>query len=78
MKLIKVLGTGCTKCEQLADTIAEIAKQENVDVEVVKEKDLLEIMKYKVVSSPSVVIDDQVVHSGSVPGADQIRNWLTK
>ncbi len=76
MKQIKVLGTGCAKCEKLANTIVEIAARENIATEVIKEKDLLEIMKYKVMSSPAIVIDDQVVHSGSVPDNDQITKWL--
>jgi len=76
MKVIKVLGSGCAKCSQTMDFIKEIAQQEGAEIEVEKVSDLAEIMKYKVMSTPAVVLDEKVVHTGSIPKKDQVLEWL--
>jgi glutaredoxin len=64
MKQIKVLGSGCTKCVKTAELIEKIASEINVSVNVSKE------------TSPAIVIDEQLVHSGSMPQLTQIKEWL--
>jgi len=76
MKIIKVLGSGCTKCNQTMDLIKEVAKQQGAEVEVEKVSEPAQIMQYKVLTTPAVVIDEKVVHSGSIPKKDQILQWL--
>ena len=76
MKTIKVLGSGCKNCVNTADLIRQKADELGVEVEVVKVTDMGEIMGYGVMSTPGVVIDEKVVHAGSVPGMEQIAKWL--
>jgi len=76
MKTIKVLGSGCSKCIQTADRIKKAAEEMGVDVEVKKETDAETIMNYGVMRTPAVVIDEALVHSGSVPNEADIRGWL--
>ena len=76
MKEIKVLGSGCSKCIKTAEMISKIAAELGVDVNVIKETDPEAIMNYGVMSTPAVVIDDQVVHSGGIPREDAIREWF--
>ena len=76
MKTIKVLGSGCSKCVQTAEKIKKAADEMGVVVEVKKETDAETIMNYGVMRTPAVVIDETLVHSGSVPGDADIRNWL--
>lgn len=78
MKQIKVLGSGCKKCTKTADSIERIAHDQGVEVTVTKETDVQVIMSYNVMSTPAVVIDEQLVHSGSIPHTDQIIEWLSK
>jgi len=78
MGTIKVLGTGCKSCNQAMDLITAFIEKNNMDYEVVKVSDLQEIMKYKVMATPGIVINDQVVHTGSVPAETQLKEWLTK
>ena len=73
---IKVLGTGCAKCKTTIALIDEVAKAKGVAVDLVKVEELREIMGYGVMSTPGVVIDGKVVHSGSVPGRDKVEQWL--
>lgn len=77
MKEIKVLGSGCTKCEKTAELIQKIAAEVQAEVNIQKETDPEVIMNYAVMRTPAVVIDEQVVHSGSIPVSEKVREWLT-
>ncbi|AOW78845.1 glutaredoxin [Colwellia sp. PAMC 20917] len=73
---IKVLGTGCTKCIKTVEKISKIAKELNINVQVIKETDPEVIMEYGVMTTPAVLINDVNVHSGSIPDRDTIQSWL--
>lgn len=76
MKQIKVLGSGCTKCVKTAELIEKVAGELGVSVSVSKETSPQIIMSYGVMSTPAVVIDESLVHSGSVPEPSKIKAWL--
>ena len=76
MKIIKVLGSGCAKCSKTADIISATAIELGVAVEVLKETSPEAIMNYGVMSTPGVIVDEQLVHSGSIPHRDAIKSWL--
>jgi small redox-active disulfide protein 2 len=76
MKTIKVLGSGCRNCEITANVIAQAAKEAGVEVEIDKVTDIAEILAFGVMSTPGVVVDGQVVHSGGIPGPDLVRTWI--
>ena len=76
MKTIKVLGTGCRNCEITANVIAQAAKEAGVEIKLEKVTDIAEIMSYGVMSTPGVVVDGKVVHSGGVPGPDLVRKMV--
>ena len=77
MKSIKVLGSGCRNCEITANVIVQAAKEANARIELEKVTDIAEIMAYGVMSTPGVVVDGKVVHSGGVPGPDLVRSWIS-
>jgi small redox-active disulfide protein 2 len=76
MKEIKVLGSGCRNCEITARAITQAAKEAGVDIRLTKVTDIAEILGYGVMSTPGVVIDGKLVHSGGIPGPDLVRAWL--
>ena len=76
MKQIKVLGSGCRNCEITAKVIGQAAQEAGVEIELEKVTDIAQIMDYGVMSTPGVVVDGVVVHSGGVPGPDQARAWV--
>ncbi|HSQ08223.1 MAG TPA: thioredoxin family protein [Chromatiaceae bacterium] len=76
MKHVKVLGTGCRNCEITAKVIVQAAAAAGVEIELEKVTDLAQIMSYGILSTPGVVIDGQVVHSGGIPGPDKVRDWV--
>jgi small redox-active disulfide protein 2 len=73
---IKVLGTGCANCKNTITLIEQVAKDKGVPVTLSKVEELRDIMGYGVMSTPGVVIDGKVVHSGGVPSRDKIEQWL--
>lgn len=73
---IKVLGTGCANCKNTIALIDQVAKAKGVTVKLEKVEELRDIMGYGVMSTPGVVINGKVVHSGGVPSRDKIEQWL--
>ncbi|ULB12479.1 thioredoxin family protein (plasmid) [Cereibacter azotoformans] len=73
---IKVLGPGCAKCRATVEVIEEAAKAQGVPVTVTKVEGMREIVGYGVMSTPGVVVEGRVVHTGSVPTRDQVKEWL--
>jgi len=76
MKIIKVLGSGCAKCSKTVDLIKAVAQEQGALVSVEKETSPQVMMEYGVMSTPAVVIDGTLIHSGSVPQAADIKEWL--
>ncbi|HJW24968.1 MAG TPA: thioredoxin family protein [Rhodocyclaceae bacterium] len=76
MKSIKVLGTGCANCRNTLALIEAVAKERGVDIALEKVEDLPAIMGYGVMSTPGVVIDGKVVHSGGVPSRAKVEGWF--
>ena len=76
MKHITVLGSGCAKCSKTAEVIEKIAAELHIDVNVEKDTSPQALLDYGVMSTPAVVVDNKLVHSGSIPHRDQISAWL--
>ena len=73
---IQVLGPGCPKCKQLAETTEEIAKELDIEYDLEKITDINDIMTYGVFMTPGLVVDGQVISVGKVPTKEEIRNML--
>lgn len=73
---IKVLGTGCANCSNTIALIEQIAKEKGVSITLSKVDDIKDIMSYRVMSLPGVVVDGKVVHAGGIPGRDKIESWF--
>lgn len=76
MKVIKVLGSGCKKCNQTAEMIKQKAQDLGVDITIEKVTDMQDILSYGVMSTPGVVVDERVVHTGGLPNMSSIGDWL--
>lgn len=75
--IIKILGTGCAKCKLTQEVIEKISKELNISPVIEKVEDMQEIMKYDILSTPAVVIDEVVKIKGKVPTANEVRELLT-
>lgn len=75
---IKVLGTGCPRCQQTEKLVKEVVAEKGVEARVEKVTNILEISKYGVLVTPAVVIDDEVKSVGKIPRKDEIASWFEK
>ena len=75
---IKVLGTGCQKCQQTEEHVREAVAEAGVDATIDKVTDVMEIANYGVFGTPAVVIDGEVKSVGKIPNKAEIKGWLQK
>ena len=75
---IKILGTGCPKCKTLEKLTREVVEQNGIDATISKVEDIVEIMKYGVMTTPALVVDGKVEIKGRVPSSDEIKKVLTR
>lgn len=73
---IKVLGPGCAKCKTTFSIIEKVLKENNIEAKLTKVDDIMEIMKYNIMSTPAVVIDEAVKIKGHVPTETEIKQLL--
>lgn len=74
---IKILGTGCAKCKTLEKLTREVVSKNGISASITKVEDIVEIMKYNIMTTPALVIDGKVVLKGRVPSAEEIKQLLT-
>lgn len=72
MKTIKILGSGCTKCKITYNNAVEAVKQLNADVRIEKIEDIEEILKYNVLTTPVLMIDEEAKIKGRVAEVNEI------
>lgn len=75
---IKILGTGCAKCHSLEKVTREVVSEMNLDANIIKVEDIMEIMSFGVMATPALVVDGKVVVKGRVPSQAEIKQFLTQ
>ena len=73
---IKVLGSGCANCKKVEQLTRKTVENMSMEAEVIKVTDYGEIMKYPILSTPGLVINEKVVCSGRIPSKEEISSWL--
>ncbi len=74
--IIKILGTGCPNCKRTEAIVKEALAELKIEATIEKVENILEIMKYDIMSTPAVVIDEVVKIKGRVPSIQEIKNLL--
>lgn len=74
--IIKILGTGCSKCNKLEKNLDKALKELNIQANILKVENLAEIVSYGVMSTPGFVVDDEVKSIGKALSTDEIKNIL--
>ena len=74
--IIKVLGTGCSNCKRLEENAKKAVEELGIEATIEKVTDIKEIMKYGVMKTPAIVVDEKVKAFGRVPKAEEIKKYL--
>lgn len=77
MKQIKVLGPGCPKCRTTYHNVLEAMKQTGIEAQVEKIEDIEEMMKYNILTTPVLMVDDVIKVKGRVADVNEIKQLLS-
>ncbi len=75
-KSIKILGTGCAKCQSMTGIVEDVVSENNIDATIEKVEDIMEIMKFNVMSTPALVVDGTITIKGRVPTKVEVLSLL--
>lgn len=75
---VKVLGSGCANCKRLEERVRKVVRERGLAVELEKVTDYAQMMRWKIMATPGLVINDVLVAAGRIPNEDEIVGWLTK
>lgn len=73
---IKILGPGCAKCHRLEQLTREVVAELGLDADFESVTQIEQIMAYPILTTPGLLVDEEVKASGRIPNKDEIRGWL--
>lgn len=73
---IRILGPGCVSCNRLEEIVRSVLDQKGIAADIEHVKDLDEIWRYGVISTPALVINERVLCSGRLPARCNVEEWL--
>jgi small redox-active disulfide protein 2 len=76
MLMIKVLGPGCANCERMEQIARKIVGDLGVEAQIEKITDMNQIIEYGVMTTPGLMVDDELVVSGRVPTEAEMAVWI--
>ena len=77
MLTIKILGSGCDNCKNVESVARKAIADLAIEAEVIKVTDYADILAYKIISTPGLVINEKVVCAGRIPSQAEVTTYLT-
>ena len=77
MLSIKVLGPGCANCVKVAEMAQKAVNTLNVEAEIEKVTEIPEIIKYGILATPGLVINEKLVCAGRIPTVAEVTTRVT-
>lgn len=74
--VIKILGPGCPSCEKLENEVRQVVQELNFPADIEHVRDLKQISKFGIVTTPGLVINRKLISTGRVPARNQLKEWL--
>lgn len=76
MKKLQILGTGCAKCQKLAENVKAAAAALGIEYQIEKVTQIDQIMQFGVMYTPALAVDGVVKVAGKVPDPEAIKAML--
>jgi small redox-active disulfide protein 2 len=76
MKTIQILGTGCARCNRLAEVTEQAAVELGLEYRLEKITDIMRFAEFGVMMTPALAVDGQVKVAGKVPSKEQLKRML--
>lgn len=73
---IKILGPGCARCHQLEEATKEVVKELGIEASIEEVKDIKKIMEYPILTTPGLVVNEELVCSGRVPTKAEVSQFI--
>ena len=73
---IKILGVGCPKCRRLEEKVKAVIDMNSIEASVEKVTDVNDMMKYNIMMTPGLVVNEKLKSSGNIPKDEQILEWI--
>ncbi|MBL7128799.1 MAG: thioredoxin family protein [Ignavibacteria bacterium] len=74
--VIKILGVGCNRCRKLEQQVKDLVTEKNIDTTIEKVTNIDDMMKYGIMTTPGLVINDKLKSTGILPKNEQILKWI--
>ena len=78
MLQIKVVGPGCMNCDRLEAMCREVVKEDGLEATIIKVTDIKTFADLGIFMTPGLIINDQVISSGKLPGKALLRQWISE
>ena len=75
---VKILGSGCPNCQRLEANTKQALRELKLEAEVEKITNLEKVMSYGIMSTPAIVMDEEVISYGIVPSVEEIKKLISK
>jgi small redox-active disulfide protein 2 len=76
MTNVKILGAGCANCKRLEQSVRRVAEARHLDLTVEKVTDYADMMKWNILQTPGLVVEDKLVSAGRIPKDDELARLL--
>ncbi len=73
---VQILGSGCARCTTLDARVRALNEKHQLHLDIEKVTDLQQILKFRILATPGLVIDGVVKSAGTVPGEKQLLTWF--
>ncbi len=73
---IKILGVGCPKCRRLEEKVKAVIDMHSIEASIEKVTDVKDMLKYNIMMTPGLVINEKLKSNGNIPKDEQILQWI--